>query len=113
MAELTLVGVDPHLCVLCDKPAKTSHDMLVHLLSSHREHDAMDQTWKFNCQCGSSFSITLRDAEYGRIDNIISALKTHMTGRIGCGVTTPNITLEEIRDHLWTAYHMRSLGVTP
>lgn len=112
MAEFSLENIwDARCCVLCNEMRDTSHDMLIHLLAEHCEPF---DTWKINqaflCPCGEMFAMNMRE---GYRDSDISPLKAHMCGRPGAGITSPNITLEEIRDHLWTAYHARILGVTP
>lgn len=88
-------------CPVCLGEFHATRDWCVHVLvycmPLREQHRAQgDHYLDRACWCKKAFSYDMvRNRE-----NAVADLKEHITGRRGCGVTTPNITAEEIAN--WT-----------
>lgn len=100
---------DPSVCLYCGWRAGSTHNMCIHLLTvclvvENHPYDVV------KCPCGKW--------SYGASQEILTretlpGFKFHVCGRKSPGILDAPLTLEEIRDHLWTSVQSQLLGVKP
>lgn len=96
---------DPHICLFCGFRVGATHNMLTHLLCCCFENVSSSA----RCPCGKISFYIGEGVRHGEIEN----LRKHIANRASPGILTDPLTLEEIRDHLWTAIQKEYIGVKP